>query len=237
MRYKHCCYFALAVTVGTSLAAQNASQRPRAPRVYSPGLVPPAGPTAPVVDPQRKRVVETQQPAIEPVLEQGEEQQAASGPPLEEGGRLDLMCFGGGSANKTDIVTVDGEHSTSGSFHTNGGTFGSYSGSGSSSATILAPRSQAFDDQVSLFIENGQGRVRMPRTMLPAIRGGENGWFKLKNVEIKSNEITASVAVNVFSNPKLRLDRFSGTISISGRVGDYTGRCQRFNPQQIQRRF
>jgi hypothetical protein len=77
----------------------------------------------------------------------------------------------------------------------------------------------------------------MPRLITPTIRGGKNGWFKLKNLDVQSNEITASVALNIFNNPKLRLDRFSGAISISGMSGDYTGRCQKFDPQQMQRRF
>lgn len=231
MRWRRFICFALLASVGTELAAQQ-----RRPRVSSPGLVPPA-PTVPFVDPRRKRAVESQPPLIEQSVEQVPDPSAPSGPPVENGGRLDLMCFGGGAANKTDVISGYGSSSTSGTFMTNGGTFGSYSGSGSSSATILAPRSQGFDDQVSLFIDAGEGRVRMPRTMLPPIHGGENGWFKLKNIEVKSNEITASVALNIISNPKLRLDRFTGAISISGRAGDYTGRCQRFDSQQMQRRF
>ena len=77
----------------------------------------------------------------------------------------------------------------------------------------------------------------MPRTMLPPIHGGDDGWFKLKNIKIKPNEITASVGVNFINSPKLRLDRYSGAISISGKAGDYSGQCQRFDPQQLERRF
>lgn len=77
----------------------------------------------------------------------------------------------------------------------------------------------------------------MPRTMLPPIHGGDDGWFKLKEIQIKPNEITASVAVNALNNPKLRLDRYSGAISISGKAGDYSGRCRRFDPQQAERQF
>jgi len=73
--------------------------------------------------------------------------------------------------------------------------------------------------------------------MLPTIRGGDDGWLKLKNVEYGEGEITASVAVNAFNNPKLRLDRHTGTISISGKAGDFTGQCQKFDPQAIERAF
>lgn len=142
-------------------------------------------------------------------------------PPLEEGGNLDLMCFGGGAANKPTFGSAYG--------------WNSYGGSGG--AFFSGQRSQGFEDQVSLRMQGSEGEIRMPRTMLPPVRGGKDGWFKLSNVQIKQNEITASVAVNPFNNPKLRLDRYSGSISISGKAGDYAGRCERFDPAQMQRAF
>lgn len=154
-------------------------------------------------------------------------------PALEEGGRLDLICFGAGAANKATSGTVFGNQS--GTVMGSRGGFATYGGS--SSATIVGTRSQGFEDQVTLFVENGEGQLRMPRTMLPLIRGGNDGWFKLKSIEIKEHEITASIAVNIINNPKLRLDRFTGAISISGKAGDYTGLCQRFDPATAQRQF
>lgn len=158
-------------------------------------------------------------------------------PDVEAGERLDVMCFGAGSANKIDVISGYATHDVSGTFSTMNGTYGNFSGSGSSDATILVPRSQEFADQVSLFVENGGGRVRMPRTMLPAIRGGEDGWFKLKDIKIKPNEITASIAVNILNNPKLRLDRYSGSVSISGKAGDYVGRCRLIDAGRLERKF
>lgn len=143
------------------------------------------------------------------------------GKSLEQGGSLHLMCFGGGSANKTTHGVVHAWNNQG----------------GSTSATYLGQRSQGFDDQVSLRMQGAQGRLRMPRTMLPSIRGGEDGWFKLRDVSIKPDEITASVAVNVLDNPKLRLDRYSGAISISGKSGDYSGQCEPFDPARTRRKF
>jgi hypothetical protein len=62
--------------------------------------------------------------------------------------------------------------------------------------------------------------------MLPGIRGGSEGWFKLKAVVGDARTIRASAAVNMLNNPKVFIDRVTGTISISGKSGDYTGRCQ-----------
>ena len=135
--------------------------------------------------------------------------------------RLELACMGGGAANKPDGTTVNAWNSN-----------GEYA-----SAQAYGTRSVGFQDQVNLWVEGTEGRIRMPRTMLPPIRGGEDGWFKLKSIEVSDREITASVAVNVMNNPKLRVDRFTGTISISGKAGDYTGRCQRYNPATEHRAF
>jgi hypothetical protein len=62
--------------------------------------------------------------------------------------------------------------------------------------------------------------------MLPAFHGGSEGWFKLKNVVADARSIHASAAVNFMNNPKVYIDRVTGMISISGRVGDYSGQCQ-----------
>ena len=77
----------------------------------------------------------------------------------------------------------------------------------------------------------------MPRLMLPPIHGGSDGWFKLKNIKASDGEITASVAVSLINSPKLRLDRYTGAISFSGKSGDFTGRCQKFDPAKTQRAF
>ena len=146
---------------------------------------------------------------------------AAPGTAQEPPQRLDLVCLGAGSANQRSGATVN-------AWNNNGG-YGS--------ANIVGNRSVPFDDQVNLWIEGEEGRLRMPRAMLPTIRGGEDGWFKLKSIEVGENEITASVAVNLFNNPKLRIDRITGAISISGKAGDYSGRCQRYDPESVQRAF
>lgn len=135
--------------------------------------------------------------------------------------RLELACMGGGAANKVDQATANAWDN-----HGN-----------SASANVVGTRSVGFQDQVNLWVEGSEGRVRMPRSMLPPIRGGEDGWFKLKNIEVSDREITASVAVNALNNPKLRVDRYTGMISISGKAGDFTGRCQKYDPAIEQRAF
>ena len=134
---------------------------------------------------------------------------------------LALTCVGGGSANKATGATINAWNDN-----------GDYGG-----ATISGTRSVGFEDQVSLRIDGSEGQLRMPRSMLPPIHGGSDGWFKLKNIKVSDGVITASVAVSLINSPKLRLDRYTGAISLSGKSGDFSGRCQKFDPAKAQRAF
>lgn len=189
--------------------------------VTSSALIPPPKKVEPVPEEVfRNRVPRktVEAPPQEPLENQGEP--ATPQPPIEEGGSLNLMCFGGGAANKLATGTAFG-----------------WNAFGSAGATIVTERSQGFDDQVSLRMTATEGRLRMPRSMLPAIRGGEDGWFKLHDIKIKAGEITASVGVNAFNNPKLVLDRYFGAISIAGKAGNYNGRCRRYDPEAARKQF
>lgn len=134
---------------------------------------------------------------------------------------LNLTCSGGGTANKHAHASVDTDVHMSGMAGTT-----MVSGSGYGTSTINLPRQQGFEDQVDIRLFGGDDRIRMPRTMLPRIHGGSDGWFKLKHVEADARSIHASAAVNFINNPKVYIDRVTGTISISGKAGDYTGQCE-----------
>jgi hypothetical protein len=135
--------------------------------------------------------------------------------------RLHLVCLGAGSANR---VTQ-----TWGNAWNNSGD--------NVTASILGNRDVPFQDQVNLWIEADEGRLRMPPAMLPGLRGGENGWFELREINISDGEITAKVAVNFINKPNLRLDRYSGAISINGKAGDYSGQCQVYRPDATATKF
>lgn len=122
---------------------------------------------------------------------------------------LNLTCVGRGTASKLTSADVEGD----------GG-----------SATITSRHDRAFEDQTDIRLFGGDDRIRLPRTMLPPLHGGSDGWFKLKNVVADAHSIHASVAVNFMNNPKVYIDRVTGTISISGRAGDYSGQCEAADP-------
>jgi hypothetical protein len=133
---------------------------------------------------------------------------------------LHLTCFGAGEANKVTAVTA----------HSN--VYGSamvgttpVSGAGYGDTTVYGTRQQDFADQVDLRLFGGDDRIRLPRTLLPPIHGGDGGWFKLKSVVADARSIRAKAAVNFMNNPNIFIDRVTGNISISGRAGDYSGNC------------
>lgn len=134
---------------------------------------------------------------------------------------LQLTCLGGGTANKITARTARSNAYVSGNV---GGTM--YSGSGNGTTTVYGTRQQGFEDQVDIRLFGGDDRIRMPRTMLPMLHGGDGGWFKLKDVVADARSIKASASVNFMNNPKVFIDRVTGTISISGKAGDYSGQCE-----------
>lgn len=136
---------------------------------------------------------------------------------------LFLACLGGGAAVKPDISTTEGNQSFSGTYNYG---LGEFSGSGNSSETRYGTREQGYADQVDVELTGEEGRIRLPRVTLPALRGGNGGWFKLSNIQMTDRAITGSAAVNPLNRPKVHIDRMTGVISINGMNGNYTGRCE-----------
>ena len=102
-------------------------------------------------------------------------------------------------------------------------------------ASAVSHHDRQFEDQVDVRLFSGDDRIRIPRTMLPGLHGGQDGWFKLKDVEADARSIRAHAAVAAFHNPKIYIDRVTGTISISGKSGDYSGQCQAMDPNAAAR--
>lgn len=134
---------------------------------------------------------------------------------------LNLTCFGGGTANKYTFATGGGTTQINGTVGTT-----MVNGTAQTSASVMIPRTEGFSDQTDVSLFNGDDRIRLPRTILPKFHGGDDGWFKLKNISADARTIRADVAVNFLNHPKVYIDRVTGTISISGKSGDYAGQCQ-----------
>jgi hypothetical protein len=222
----------LSVALAVFVAAQGASGvrwvplTPTKPAVKTAPSKPPPSPSAQPTQKLEPSLPTTQSPPTGNAQAQIHDVDglpaASASPPTR--GRLDLTCFGAGTANKASVTTVNSSSSFSGTVGTVG--MVPFSGSGSGSSTVLGRRQQGYNDQVDIRLFNGDDRIRMPRTMLPPIHGGTGGWFRLKDVVADARSIRASAAVNFMNNPKVHIDRVTGTISISGKAGDYAGQCQ-----------
>ena len=126
--------------------------------------------------------------------------------PVTDGSRpLTLTCLGAGVASKATSAVAWGW-----------GGWGMATGH----------KDRGFNDQVDLRLFTGDDRIRMPRTMLPGLHGGDHGWFKVHDLVADARAIRASAGVGMLNNPKIFIDRVTGTISISGKSGDYAGQCQ-----------
>lgn len=133
---------------------------------------------------------------------------------------LVLACVGGGTAIKPDSATVRGQ--TSGSYDYGRGQY-----DGSFSGTIDGTRAQQYADQVDVELVGDGGRIRLPQVVLPIVRGGKDGWFELRDLKVSERTIEAKAGVNFMNKPRVHIDRVTGTISINGKAGTYTGRCQK----------
>ena len=125
---------------------------------------------------------------------------------------LSLTCLGGGTANKVTAVTAHSNAYGSGMVGTT-----PVSGSAYGNTTVYGTRQEGFEDQVDIHLFSGDDRIRLPRTTLPPLHGGDVA---------DARSIHAEAAVNFVNHPKVYIDRVTGTISISGKNGDFSGQCQ-----------
>ena len=83
-----------------------------------------------------------------------------------------------------------------------------------------------FSGSSTVEISSGTGRMRIPDPMVPALMSGDsNGWYPIENLFINDREITGVVHINFLSQPKLRIDRMTGKLSMSGGAGEFSGDC------------
>lgn len=143
--------------------------------------------------------------------------QAASPAPLE----LHLVCRGSGSQDKgtTALAQTRGPNGDS------------------TWTTVNGSRGVDFTDDVRVDLAGDGGRVRIPQTMLPPIRGGKDGWFDLRKVSASADEITAVATINALNKAKLRIDRLTGTLSMTVLKGQFLGQCQAYDPAEVKRAF
>lgn len=93
------------------------------------------------------------------------------------------------------------------------------------------------DTAVTIQISDDDGRIRLPKTLVPPISSGgdDQHWWQLQDIQLSSSQISAGYRLNGLNHPKLRIDRMTGEITIKGFGQDFHGRCDKIDPGQ--RRF
>lgn len=95
-----------------------------------------------------------------------------------------------------------------------------------------------FADTVSFVLEeSGEGRAKVPRRIQPSVKEHKDGWFPLIKVTKTDDEITGQIRMNSMYKPKFRLSRLSGSFTLSGNLGDFSGRCAPYDPATVKRMF
>lgn len=69
-------------------------------------------------------------------------------------------------------------------------------------------------------------RISLPPDMVPLINSMKDGWFSVDDLFMNEREITGKVHINGFSQPDLRIDRTTGSISIHNGLTDFSGKCE-----------
>jgi hypothetical protein len=134
---------------------------------------------------------------------------------------LHLLCGGQGIDTRADATTANA-YSSNGNF---------------ASATAIQRRATGFSDEMEVQISDGVGQARLPRSIIPKIHGGHDGWFEIKNLAVSDSEITGKVAMNFTNAPRMHISRITGSISIDGHDGSFSGQCRAYDPATVHRAF
>ena len=83
---------------------------------------------------------------------------------------------------------------------------------------------------VILQIKNDAGWIQIPETILPPIKSKKPGnKYELKKINISDDLITAKFSLNVVNNPKMQIDRYTGTMSFKGLGISFNGNCKKID--------
>ena len=137
----------------------------------------------------------------------------------QEEAAFDLHCTGSGTATDTDTTTV----------HTNSKT------DGKSNSVVQSQTKRDFEGAVDVKIGVGEAKIRLPKDILPTLTSVKaDGWSNIKDLEITEREITGKLSFNFANKPKLRIDRTTGEIYITGSGGSFTGTCKKYDPDAVK---
>ena len=85
-------------------------------------------------------------------------------------------------------------------------------------------------------ISGGNGRIDLPRQMVPIVHGGgDESWWPLYDLTVGDKGISARFRLNFVNAPRVTIDRMTGDIQIRG-IGksSFAGNCER---AETERKF
>lgn len=113
-----------------------------------------------------------------------------------------------------------------------GSAFASDSNGGFASVGMTTFDESRIEDDVLVDVTGDQGRIRIPRRMLPPLHSGDiDGWRAISPLTISDREIAGQFSMNFANKPSVTIDRVTGRIEIAGhRDFGFRGDCRAYDP-------
>ncbi|MEH2247628.1 MAG: hypothetical protein V7K85_34380 [Nostoc sp.] len=82
-----------------------------------------------------------------------------------------------------------------------------------------------FDSDVQVEIRGTEGKIHLTGKLIAPINSrGDNGWWKLDDLQVEPDRITGKYRMNGLNKPRVNIDRRSGRIAIDG-IEKFRGNC------------
>lgn len=137
---------------------------------------------------------------------------------------IHLICTGSGSAAETETTYMNERTKTD-------------TGKEKSFGTVQQNVTKSFNGTAYIDIIPPFARIRPPNAMVPTLSSGDEGWFEIKKLEITETEITGVIRFNILNKPKIRIDRLSGNVEISGPYSEFSGQAKAYDPEKAEKLF
>ncbi|MDZ4375720.1 MAG: hypothetical protein U1C74_30430 [Phenylobacterium sp.] len=82
-----------------------------------------------------------------------------------------------------------------------------------------------FDTALTIQIADGGARIQLPKRLIPPLNNnGGSDWWNIRDLSVSDDQITGWFKLNGMNQPKVRIDRRSGRISVKG-MSEFHGTC------------
>ena len=135
----------------------------------------------------------------------------AGAPPAAAPQQVILSCQGAGTVDGSQSSTTDTYNEKTKTYET---------------GTTITSAKQPFTGILRVEIAGDMARVALPTPMVPLLNSASEGWFQVKKLSSSDQEISGQVAINALNHAKLRIDRMTGDIAVTGGFSEFNGKCE-----------